>query len=120
MFKSLGEEHLYFLLLKKETCKKTVIVTSYDGEKLVCHLPLTIDYSFDRSMVRLLLKSHSSVDIADSTKGQTCLMLAASLGDIESMRLLLDYEADPNIQDNCGQTALHHGIYFCISWILFT
>lgn len=71
-------------------------------------------------MVRLLLKSHSSVDIADSTKGQTCLMLAASLGDIESMRLLLDYEADPNIQDNCGQTALHHGIYFCISWILFT
>lgn len=47
--------------------------------------------------------------MTDSIKGQTALILAASLGDAESMRHLLDYCADPNCQDVFGHTPLHHG-----------
>jgi ankyrin repeat protein len=60
-------------------------------------------------IVALLLRHQANVHITDSIKGQTSLMLAASLSDTECMRLLLDYSADPNCQDIFGQTPLHHG-----------
>ena len=63
--------------------------------------------------MKLLLQHKTNVHITDSVKGQTSLMLAASLSEIECMRLLLDYSADPNYQDIFGQTPLHHGKKLC-------
>ncbi|CAB4010254.1 ankyrin repeat and SOCS box 13-like [Paramuricea clavata] len=59
-------------------------------------------------IVTLLLQRKANVHIADSIKGHTSLILAASQGDTGCMRLLLDYSADPNCQDIFGQTPLHH------------
>ena len=66
-------------------------------------------YFLHSDIVTLLLQHKANVHIADSIKGQTSLMLAASQGDTGCMRLLLDYSADPNCQDIFGQTPLHHG-----------
>lgn len=40
--------------------------------------------------------------------GLTPLMRAASIGGIESLRLLLYKKADPNLIDNDGCAAIHH------------
>lgn len=64
-------------------------------------------------IVQLLLQYKSSVNITDSIKGQTPLILAASLGNTECMKHLLDNSADPNCQDIFGQTPLHHGKFMC-------
>ena len=39
-------------------------------------------------------------------KGPTPLIIAASYGELDIIELLLDYGADPNLQDNWGNTAL--------------
>ena len=44
-------------------------------------------------------------DIQDN-RGKTTLMWASSMGDINIVRLLLEYGANPNIQDNRGETSL--------------
>ena len=70
-------------------------------------------YFIPSDIVQLLLEYKSSVHITDSIKGQTPLILAASLGDTECMRHLLDNSADPNCQDIFGQTPLHYGKFKC-------
>ena len=42
-----------------------------------------------------------------NTEGNTALHLSILLGNPEATSLLLEYEADPNIQDSDGRTALH-------------
>ena len=42
-----------------------------------------------------------------NTEGNTALHLSISLGNPEATSLLLEYEADPNIQDSDGRTSLH-------------
>ena len=73
--------------------------------------------------VSLFLQHKANVHITDSIKGQTPLILAASLGHTESMRFLLDYSADPNCQDIFGNTPLHHGKIeenvFCLKYELY-
>ena len=48
----------------------------------------------------------SQMDQHDPTNGQTPLMVAATLGDMEIVWLLLDAKADPNLRDNSGRSAL--------------
>jgi cytohesin len=53
------------------------------------------DHQGDPVFVRLLLEHGASVDLADS-QGETPLHRAASAGNLESVRLLLDAGANPN------------------------
>ena len=76
---------------------------------MIQHFETMFLYIFLSDIVQLLLQYKSSVNITDSIKGQTPLILAASLGDTECMKQLLDSSADPNCQDIFGQTPLHHG-----------
>lgn len=45
-------------------------------------------------------------------QGRTLLHYAAANGDIDSIRALVSRGANPNIQDDCGWTALHFAIDF--------
>lgn len=56
--------------------------------------------------IRNLLNLGYAVDQANAC-GQTALMMAAALGDMEIMDILLEGNANPNAQDKSGLTALH-------------
>ncbi len=55
---------------------------------------------------QLANESPKQLNIVD-IKGQTPLMLAAGVGDLELVRVMLLAGANPDIQDNKGMTALH-------------
>ena len=52
-----------------------------------------------------LLKNGAEVDVQSKKKGFTALMLAAGLGNVELVQLLLEHGADPNLRDIFGVTA---------------
>lgn len=80
------------------------------------------DYSFEMALIEAVesshhdavkfLLEHAHVDINTQVKhfyhdtGTTPLMIACCIDDISIIRLLLDYNADPNIQTKSGSTAL--------------
>jgi ankyrin repeat protein len=43
-------------------------------------------------------------------EGECALIIASAKGCIESVRMLIEYKADLNIQDNQGNTALHWAV----------
>lgn len=55
--------------------------------------------------VELLLKKKAKVNIQGTLEGFTALMTAAAEGQIEVVRLLLEYGADPDIVDTDNDTA---------------
>jgi ankyrin repeat protein len=55
--------------------------------------------------MRLLLKNNADVTIANQS-GQTALLFAASDGQLECLRLMIDAKADVN-QDKTGLTGLY-------------
>lgn len=80
------------------------------------------------SIVRFLLAKHVIIDAKTSNSGDfslhllhakggiTPLMLAAFMGWITIVKTLLEQGANPNIQDNAGQTALHYAILSDEAW----
>ena len=60
----------------------------------------------DRAAFRKLLKEEPSAANRKGPNGSTPLMYATLYGDAESMRLLLEAGADPNIRNEAGATAL--------------
>jgi ankyrin repeat protein len=52
-----------------------------------------------------LLKNGAEVNVQSKKKGITALMIAAALGNVKMVRLLLDNGADPALHDNFGVTA---------------
>lgn len=55
----------------------------------------------------------SGVDINQKRPtGETALMSAARNGNLKLLNGILDLNANPNLRDNQGQTALHHAIAF--------
>jgi ankyrin repeat protein len=52
-----------------------------------------------------LLKNGAEVNVQSKKKGITALMIAAALGNVKMVRLLLDNGADPALHDNFGATA---------------
>jgi ankyrin repeat protein len=57
--------------------------------------------------VEILLKSGANVNAKTSSDGETPLHKAISRGDIEIVKLLLNYGADVNAKSKYGVTALH-------------
>jgi ankyrin repeat protein len=73
------------------------------------HTPLTSAIASGYTeIIRLLITVHTNIDLVNTQdkEGVTILMQAASIGDSEKVKLLLDAGADPNMKDNKGQTAL--------------
>ncbi len=58
--------------------------------------------------VRLLLASGADVNAAESTEAFTPLMMAAGLGEVEVVKLLLEYRATTETLDDDGDSALKH------------
>ena len=59
------------------------------------------------SLVRLFLDNGWSVDGSDSSSHEQPLQTAVRLGDVETVRLLLEYKANPNAKNTSNETALH-------------
>ena len=55
--------------------------------------------------VELLLKKGAEVNVQGKLEGFTALMTAAAEGQLEVVRLLLVYGADPDLEDKDGDTA---------------
>ena len=58
----------------------------------------------------LLIRASAEAGVLDArdAEGDTALHLTHDNGNTDVMRLLLDAGADPNVQNNDGQTLLHH------------
>lgn len=55
----------------------------------------------------ILIQFGANVNLPTRSGKVTCLHRAASKGQIEVIKLLLDKRADPSVQDSDGKTALH-------------
>lgn len=56
--------------------------------------------------VALLLKHDADINIANRSDGKTILMYFAERGETDAVKFLLGQDADPNITDGFGETAL--------------
>jgi ankyrin repeat protein len=59
-------------------------------------------------LVSRLLTAHAEVNARQNSTGCTALMVACEYGSLETVRILLDSDADVTIMDHDHQTALHH------------
>ncbi|XP_046389392.1 ankyrin-1 [Ischnura elegans] len=82
-----------------------VLIFSQSGK---IPLQLAVE-SGNQSMVRELLGSLTQEQLKTLTevKGDTALHLAARRRDVDMLRILVDYGANVDMQNNDGQTALH-------------
>jgi ankyrin repeat protein len=62
-------------------------------------------------MIHTLLENGANPNIVEYEHELTPLMYAISFNRIDIVKLLLQYEADPNIQDQYGSSSLHHCLY---------
>jgi ankyrin repeat protein len=58
------------------------------------------------SLLTLLISKGANLNIQDDATGATALILTALAGHTDTMKLLLNYGADPLIKDKEGMTAL--------------
>ncbi|RYG46872.1 hypothetical protein EON79_08960 [bacterium] len=69
--------------------------------------PLSLSvYAGQTHLARMHLESGAPVDWIEPD-GETALIFAAQKGDEDMLELLIEFGADPNIQDRKGRTALH-------------
>jgi ankyrin repeat protein len=69
--------------------------------------------------VKSIIKRHKyKIDINYMHKSRTALMEACSSNNLELIKVLLDAGADPNVQNDKGQTALTHNSNFIYSYTL--
>lgn len=57
-------------------------------------------------MVKMLIERGAIIDATSKDRNYTALMDAAQIGELDAVRLLLEADANPNIQSKDGQTAL--------------
>ncbi|SET08561.1 Ankyrin repeat-containing protein [Nitrosomonas marina] len=63
-------------------------------------------------LVGLFLDANMPVDAQDTSLGDTALMIAASYGHLDTVKLMLKRRADVNKQNRIGRTALMNAIVF--------
>ncbi|KAL1765055.1 ankyrin repeat domain-containing protein 7-like, partial [Sigmodon hispidus] len=61
-------------------------------------------------LVRFLIFNDCEIDALDDEKS-TPIMKAVQSWETEIIHILLDNDADPDIKDINGKTALHHAVY---------
>jgi ankyrin repeat protein len=64
----------------------------------------------DVDSARALLRAGAKVDGSQPKTGLTPLMIASAMAHTQTVNLLLDSKADPNVVDAIGQTALHKAV----------
>lgn len=69
-------------------------------------------------LLELLLRSGADPNAASSESGSTALHIAAQLGQVRSVKTLLDNGADINIQDDLGMTPLIKATYSCKTGVI--
>ena len=69
-----------------------------------------VERGVDEDAMALLIRASAEAGVLDARNvdGDTALHLSHDNGQTDVMRLLLDAGADPNVQNNDGQTLLHH------------
>ncbi len=61
-----------------------------------------------KETVKLLVDSGADINAQEATEGFTPLMMAAGLGEVDVVKVLLEHKADPSIRDNDGDRAIDH------------
>jgi ankyrin repeat protein len=95
------------LLEAGEDPEETVAGTD---RKLVMRAVCESPSSAQQAKLKLLLEHGAKELDQKNDKGQTALLCAAEDDEVETMRLLLQAGADPNIADNSGMTALDYAL----------
>jgi uncharacterized protein len=72
-----------------------------------CTGPVEDALEFEKT-VKLLLDAGAEINAKESTEGFTPLMMAAGLGNVEIVKILLRANADKSLLDNDGDSALSH------------
>lgn len=58
------------------------------------------------AMFKMLLENGARVDGRSEKRNETTLMRRAEVGDVEAVKILIEYGADVNVQDRGGETPL--------------
>ncbi|MDD9900403.1 MAG: ankyrin repeat domain-containing protein [Alphaproteobacteria bacterium] len=58
-------------------------------------------------VAQILIREGADVNVAAASDGMTAFIFAASNGDMNTLKMLLEAQVDINAQDHQGQTALH-------------
>ena len=77
------------------------------GEEAPMHRVLRWSSSVAVGAIQFLVKHGADVNVRDWDHGATPLHTASYFLDLEKMRMLLVHGADPNAEDDLGQTPLH-------------
>ncbi|ARF09818.1 ankyrin repeat protein [Indivirus ILV1] len=110
-----GNNSLHLAIYSKDSniCKKIISVQNlninlrtFEGETA---LHIACNYELE-DIVKLLLENRIDINARDYDNQLTALMYTISLNNSKLSKLLLEYGADPNIQDYLGNTSVHHAV----------
>ena len=73
-------------------------------------LKLAMNHPYNKEILRMLIEAGANVGTRDCL-GDTVLHYSTFLGDLESVRMVLDRLADVNAVGRNGQTPLHHAVH---------
>ena len=78
-----------------------------DGSSILQCISLSND---SKTIIEYLIQHGQYID-AVNEEGKTKLVLAAEIGKLDLCRILLEFEADPNLRDNNGMNAIDQVIF---------
>lgn len=108
--------NLFERMMKIEKIKQLLIDKQYIGTLLHSCVLLTYEYKFLNEYIDEYLNLYPNQIDIQNAKGETALMVATfhsgSYSTIETVKILLKHNANVNIQDGCGWTALIHSVYY--------
>lgn len=88
---------------KRTNINSVIVDTGESALHLACNLELD-------NIAKLLLNKGINPDITDKEYGYTALNYAVTLNNLQLVKLIIEHKANINLQDNLGNTVLHHSI----------